>query len=159
MIVGVDVSSKRIDLAWISSRGTPQRWHQLLHAEHVIDRVKLIAPPWSAIEAQERDSITEVAIEYPFSNNRKTLAHLMAIVGAITRSAPMQARVAWPSSGELRAAIGAKNTKADAHDKLRRQMLVAYSSRSYIDEWDEHELDALVACIGWTRVLEAQQHE
>ena len=108
-------------------------------------------------------SITDIAIEMPFTPQRTAIAALMATVGVITRQAPTWARVAWPSSGELRTAIGAKNTKDSAHAALRRQ----FELRSVqindpkqpwgLAGWDEHELDALVACLGWQKILEAQE--
>ncbi len=98
--------------------------------------------------------VTDIAIEYPFGRGN-AIAALMATVGVITRQAPPWARVAWPSAGELRAAIGARNTKTDAHDALHR-MGYQIASPHYAGQWSEHELDALVACLGWTAILEAQ---
>lgn len=167
MVVGVDVSSRRIDLAWLDN-GRPCRWHQELAKGHLIDRLRSIRIEWPAgpreidmIDYAIRDTapghgVTDIAIEYPFGRGN-AIAALMATVGVITRQAPPWSRVAWPSSGELRAAIGSKNTKADAHTKL--MFLPDATGGTYGDTcwtWSEHELDALVACIGWTRILDSQ---
>lgn len=164
MIVGVDVSSRRIDLAWLEN-GRPCRWHQELAKGHLIDRLRSIRVEWPSRPFLYSDmactqvkqpgfDTTEVAIEYPFGRGN-AIAALMATTGIITRQAPPWARVAWPSAGELRAAIGAKNTKSSAHTELCA--LMAEYGGWLIDDWDEHELDALTACIGWTRILEANE--
>lgn len=155
MIVGVDVSSRRIDLAWLEN-GKPCRWHQELAKGHLIDRLRSISIQWPNYMPAGADvwvDVTDIAIEYPFGRGN-AIAALMATVGVITRQAPPWARVAWPSSGELRAAIGAKNTKDSAHFEVR--LLFANPELRMLEGWDEHELDALVACIGWTRILAAQ---
>lgn len=165
MIVGVDVSSYRIDLAWLEN-GEPQRWHQQLDTKaHLIDRLRSIRIQWPQ-DAQRysepgvlkrglfdpvQSDVTDIAIEMPFGQSRKSVAALMATVGVVTRQAPPWARVAWPSAGELRAAIGAKNNKASAHGIL----YLWYAGQ--LDGWDEHELDALVACLGWARIIEQQE--
>lgn len=151
MIVGVDVSSRRIDLAWVED-GRPCRWHQELGGPktHLIDRLRSIHMLWP----DGGQGITDVAIEMPFGQSRSSVGALMAVVGIITLQAPYWARVAWPSSGELRAAIGAPNRKYDAG--LRIQTLCNLPHPSDPNAWDEHELDALTACIGWTRILEQQ---
>ena len=156
-IVGVDLSSKQINLAWLDENGKPQRWHQALEGKHLIDRLRSIQITWPG-DAGRGWETTEVAIEKPFSQSRRSTAALSAVVGIVTRQAPPWARVAWPSSGELRAAIGAKNNKADAHEAI------VYGVGEYpwqvtpyeLHHWDEHELDALVACIGWQKILESQ---
>ena len=149
MIVGVDVSSHQINLAWLEN-GKPQRWHQELGDAKtpVIDRVRKARIRWhDALAPLEPD---EICIEYPYSVNRQTNATLMAVVGAVTASAPRWARVAWPSSGELRAAIGAKNRKVDAHAAL--ELNYGFDLAGF----DEHECDALVAAVGWAAILQAQ---
>lgn len=171
MIVGVDVSSRAIHLAWLEN-GKPQRWHQELAKGHLIDRLRSIDIRWprdreTLMPGTEdgphiimkrglfdpvQSDVTDVAIEYPFGRGN-AIAALMSTVGVITRQAPPWARVAWPSSQELRAAIGAKNTKDEAH---RRLIYLAVERGWKLVEWDEHELDALTACIGWTRILEQQ---
>lgn len=152
-VVGVDVSSRRVDLAWLEN-GKPCRWHQDLGGPktHLIDRLRSIRINWPPDEHQGLPAghgITDVAVEYPFGRGN-AIAALMATVGVITRQAPPWARVAWPSSGELRAAIGARNTKDSAHG------ILYLWHAGQLDGWDEHELDALIACIGWTRILAAQ---
>jgi hypothetical protein len=155
-IVGVDVSSKRIDLAWLEN-GKPCRWHQELAKGHLIDRLRSIEIRWPVAIAWpatgRRDDVTDIAIEYPFGRGN-AIAALMAVTGIVTRQAPPWARVAWPSAGELRAAINANNTKTDAHTVLHATALL---NQWPISTWNEHELDALVACTGWTRILEAQE--
>lgn len=169
MIVGVDVSSRRVDLAWLED-GKPCRWHQELAKGHLIDRLRSIDIHWPIVQPRDHlpdnalppgyqrrtEDVTDVAVEYPFGRGN-AIAALMATVGVITRQAPPWARVAWPSSGELRTAIGAKNTKDDAWNQLMHGINWPYDVYQDINEWDEHECDALVACIGWTRILEANE--
>jgi hypothetical protein len=156
MIVGVDVSSRRIDWAWIED-GKPQRAHLELGTAktHLIDRVR--EAHWITWPQGADWDTTDVAIEMPFGQSRKSVSALMATVGAVTASVPGWARVAWPSSGELRAAIGAKNTKQSAHEMVSEVAGLHYYVGTETNwYWNEHELDALTACIGWTRIL-AQQ--
>lgn len=86
----------------------------------------------------------------PYATQKNAISALMAVAGIVTHQAPAWARVAWPSAGELRAAIGAKNTKDDAHICIRCEYGYA------VWQWDEHELDALTACVGWGRILASQ---
>ena len=159
MIVGVDISSRRVDLSWLD-QGKPQRWHVELGGPktHLIDRVRACRIPWHDVLWD--GEVTDIAIEYPFGRSRAGVAALMAVAGVVTHSAPTWARVAWPSAGELRAAIGAKNNKQAAHDALLE--ICAWNDHdtrlgwNAVADWNEHELDALVACIGWTRILAAQ---
>lgn len=167
MVVGVDVSSRRIDLAWLDN-GVPKRWHQDLGNGHLIDRLREIRIKWPTstgylgphgemgCDSPGGFDITEVAIEYPFAAQRVAIAALMATVGVITKQAPTWARVAWPSSNELRKAIGAKNTKASAHDALLEAAWVM--DWTEVPDYDEHEKDALVAALGWANILSAQEN-
>lgn len=164
MIVGVDVSSKRIDLAWLEN-GKPCRWHQELPKGHLIDRLRAIEIKWPTgpgvrwgryEDPQPEWDTEEIAVEMPFGQSRKSVAALMSVVGIVTRQAPPWARVAWPSSQELRAAIGARNNKTDAHNAIRWHMSDGVH-QSTVEDWDEHELDALVACLGWTKILAQQE--
>lgn len=172
MIVGVDVSSRRIDLAWLED-GKPRRWHQELGGPktHLIDRLRSIRIQWPNdifIVPGAGHGVTDIAIEYPFAVQKPAVAALMATVGVITRQAPPWARVAWPSAGELRAAIGARNTKAAAHEAIYDLFpgpSVDYDKLGYVSRignlgqlagWTPDELDALVACLGWSAILAAQ---
>lgn len=150
-VVGVDISSRRVDLAWLEN-GKPQRWHVNLGGPsvHLIDRVRACHLGWPDYGR----SVTDIAVEYPFGRGATTLIALGAVLGAITRQAPTWARVAWPSAGELRQAIGAPNHKYEAG--LRIQTLHNLPHPSDPDAWNEHELDALVACSGWTAILATQ---
>lgn len=146
-VVGIDVSSKRIDLAWLDEQGRPQRWHQLLGKGDLIDRLRTIHIQWP-------DDVTEVCIEYPFTPQRGAIAALMATVGVITHQAPSYCRVAWVKTADLRDAIGcAKNTKEDAHRTLIRGCDPALA---WLRHWTPDELDALVACLGWATILGQQ---
>lgn len=142
-VVGVDLSTLRVNTAWMSGTG-PKRWHCDLGKGHIIDRVRRVHMVWPA-------TVTEIAIEYPFGRSRLGAGSLMAVVGAITKSTPSYARVAWPSSGDLRAALGARNTKDDAVRALHEHV-----NPRDLPGWDEHELDALVTCLGWTLILNSQ---
>ena len=157
MIVGVDVSSKRIDLSWLED-GKPQRWHQELAKGHLIDRLRSIRVQWpSTNPTTPGHGVSDVAIEMPFGRSRASVAALMAVVGIVTKQAPPWARVAWPSAGELRAAIGARNTKASAHERIRNSYFICvHEPHCLLSGWNEHELDALVACMGWSAILKAQ---
>lgn len=150
MIVGFDISTRRIDWAWISSvHGCPMCEHRDLGSGKaaLIDRVQNVRYLGLPM------NVTEACIEYPYSVNRQTNASLMAVVGAVTARVPSGTRVSWVSSQDLRAAIGAVNTKEAAHDAIRR----LYSPHVRLDQWDEHELDALVAMRGWENILNAQE--
>lgn len=156
MIVGVDVSSRRVDLAWLED-GRPQRWHQELGGPktHLIDRLRSIHVQWPDVWSYPENALTDIAIEMPFGQSRKSVGALMATVGVVTKQAPYWARVAWPSSGELRGAIGcARNTKLDAMLRIHELYPETWDTAH---PYDEHERDALVACLGWTRILEAQE--
>lgn len=150
MIVGVDLSTHRIDLAWISPRdGTPQRWHQELGSRKVdtIDRLRAIEIHWPRYGTPPDDT-TEVVIEWPYGRSSNLL---MAVVGVITNQAPTWARVSWLKSHDLRAAIGAKNSKPSAETMI---LTHARGMAWDLEGWNEHELDALVTCLGGTHILE-----
>lgn len=156
MIVGVDLSTHRIDLAWIQPfTGRPLRWHQELAGASTLDRIREIDVHWpverTTIEGLEGDFIlgetTEIIIEWPFGRSSN---YLMAVVGILTHQAPKWARVSWLKTHDLRTAIGAKNTKADAHRVIRHE----HGWMPVLAAWNEHELDALVTCLGGTHILE-----
>jgi hypothetical protein len=158
MVVGVDVSSYRVDLAWLDyhpdlwdgQRLKPERCHFILGTskDHLIDRVRNVRIVWPL-------DVTEVAIEYPPPRNYATTAALMAVIGAITKSVPTMARVAWPSVREVRDAIESPYGKADSHERLDE---IARMKGWNIDEWDEHERDALIACVAWEIILNQQEN-
>lgn len=155
-IVGVDLSTYRIDLAWLDEHGRPQRWHQELGGPKVdtIDRLRAIEIRWPTSCALPHGAdVTEVCIEWPWGRG-KALPPLMAVTGIVTRQAPRWARVSWAKCQDLRAAIGAKNTKVAAVTALLHMDDLNIDE---LDQWDEHELDALVTCVGWTRILEGQE--
>lgn len=145
-VVGVDLSTFRVNTAWVM-RGCACRWHVDLGTNKVrlIDRVRAVRMQWPL-------DVTEVVIEMPYGPNRQTDKSLMAVVGAITRSVPKQARVSWISSGDLRKSLGAKNSKESAFYVLSKVW-----PAQQIEGWDEHEMDALVSCLGWTRILNDQE--
>jgi hypothetical protein len=157
MIVGVDLSTHRIDLAWMAG-GKPQRWHQKLEGKTSIDRIRQIHVRWPT-SIVEGDT-TEVVLEWPFGRSSN---YLMAVVGILTHQAPSWARVSWLKCDALRTAIGARNNKRDAHYRLDQIFTTVNVERFRgrmpdIDMpllgWDEHELDALVTCLGGTHILE-----
>lgn len=145
-IVGVDVSSKQVNLAWME-HGRPQRWHQKLGKGVLIDRLRAIHIQWP-------QDVAEVCIEYPFTPQRGAIAALMATVGVITHQAPSYCRVSWVKTADLRDAINAKNTKEHAHSRIKARF--AYPPGG-VHDWSPDDLDALVACIGWGRILAAQE--
>lgn len=145
-VVGFDISTRRLDWAWVNEYGVPCCHVHDLGKGDIVDRIRRVCNlglPHSMVEA---------AIEYPYSVNRQTNASLMAAVGALTCRIDSMARVAWVSSGDLRAAIGANNSKPSAHERIR-------DLHSGIGDWDEHSLDALVAAAGWTAILALQDRE
>lgn len=159
MIVGVDLSTFRIDLAWLDAQGRPQRWHQDLGTskEDAIDRMRRIAIRWPSSTTLDgtviASDVTEVCVEWPWGRG-KALPPLMAVTGIVTRQAPSWARVSWAKCGDLRRAIGAKDTKEWAHWTICG---IYPRIGLHEDAWNEHELDALVTCVGWTRILERQE--
>lgn len=162
MIVGVDLSTFRIDLAWLDAQGRPQRWHQELGTtkEDAIDRMRRIAIRWPSSTTLDgtviASDVTEVCIEWPWGRG-KALPPLMAVTGIVTRQAPSWARVSWAKCGDLRRAIGAKDTKADVVRALSDIAATDVARWLHVLQWNEHELDALVTCVGWTRILERQE--
>lgn len=144
-VVGFDFSTFAIHWAWVDG-GVPKREHLLLAGVNNIDRcqrIRGISLP---------DDTDEVCLEMPWGPNQSTTRKLMAVMGAITCRVPADARVAWIDPGDLRRAIGAKNAKAD----VRAPLELAFWPGA-LATWNEHELDALCACVGWTRILEAQE--
>lgn len=152
MIVGVDLSTHRIDLAWIDPiDARPRRWQQELTGKSSIDRIRQIEIHWPYWPAQGVET-TEVVIEWPFGRSSN---YLMAVVGILTHQAPTWARVSWLKCSDLRTAIGAKNTKRDAHEAIHMHVCPVHErDECILTDWDEHELDALVTCLGGTHILE-----
>lgn len=153
MVVGFDISTTRLDWAWIMPALGPTT------AAYPMHRFHLLGPASSDIVARVQNVVnlglpyemTEAVIEYPYSVNRQTNASLMAVLGALTTRVDRAARTAWVSSNDLRAAIGAANSKASAHARI----LELYPG---VSQWNEHALDALVACHGWTTILGLQEY-
>jgi hypothetical protein len=77
----------------------------------------------------------------------------MAIMGALTTRMWPSVRVAWVTSLDLRAAVGLKNNK----DAVREWAMQQSGWMPVLAAWDEHALDALVACQGWTNILNLQE--
>lgn len=155
MIVGVDISTHRIDTAWLDADGRPQRWHQDLGKGATIDRLRRIRVDWPGYTNHDgsAEDPHEIVIEEPWGRG-KALAPLHQVLGIVTRQAPSWARVAHVSSGDLRRAIGAANTKASAHERIKNGCVELPTM--WNATWDEHSLDALVACIAWQRILGQQ---
>lgn len=145
-VVGIDISTTYVHTAWLEN-GKPMRWHCHLGKprDPIQDRVRAVRMQWPT-------SVAEIAIEYPYGPNREGLMSMMAVIGAVTKSAPTYCRVAWISSQDLRKAIGASNTKESAHLALAGYPEF-FEACAY---WTPDELDALTACIGWTNILAAQ---
>lgn len=146
MVVGFDISTRRLDWAWLNPHAPTvpcHRFHELGKGD-IIDRTR------NVVNLGLPHLMTEACLEYPYSINRQTNASLMAVLGALTNRIDRMSRVAWMTSGDLRAAIGARNNKADAHERIRDLHPLASS-------WDEHALDALVACQAWTTILDLQE--
>lgn len=143
MVVGFDISTRRLDWAWLEQSVPMHRFHEL-GKNDIIDRVR------NVVNLGLPHEMTEACLEYPYSINRQTNASLMAVLGALTNRIDRMSRVAWMSAGDLRAAIGASNSKPAAHERIRDIHPLASG-------WDEHALDALVACQAWTTILDLQE--
>lgn len=145
MVVGFDFSTTRIDWAWVAPTGPCHSFQSLgKPSAPIVERVRAVVGLGLPYD------MTYAAIEYPFSKFGNS-ASLMAVLGALTTRIDRSAEVAWVSSGDLRAAIGAANKKADAAAAIR-------DLYGPLESWDEHALDALVACVGWTNILNLQEN-
>lgn len=160
-IVGCDVSSYRVDLAWVNRDGRPAFWHQELaggkHDNELIDRIRRIRIEWpggSNAYVEEGWDVTHIAIEYPYARGNGIPA-LWTTVGVITRQAPRWAEVGWPEPRAIRAALGIKDKKTLVKDALYYLPQWPVGVPTGLLERDEHELDALATCIGWTLILRA----
>jgi hypothetical protein len=151
-VVGIDISSRQINTAWLSPSGHPERWSQDLGKGDLIDRLQRIHIQWP-------DSPSEICIEYPYTPQRGAIAALMATVGIVTHQAPRYARVSWVKTADLRAAIGCRNTKQAAQEMILAhfEYLIGRGRPAPVLDWTDDDRDALVACIGWTRILEANE--
>lgn len=150
MIVGVDFSTFAVHTAWVVEGEAPRRWHLELDGRpkrNLIDRVREVRLQWPA-------DVEWVAIEYPVGRSRRTDKALCSVLGAITRSVPRQAGVAWPSTWQVRSAVGATaDEKPAAHAALKMHFA------NPLDDWDEHELDALVVSLGFQIILNQQEED
>lgn len=146
-VVGVDISSRLVNLAWMSPAGRPQRWSQDLGRGDLIDRLQRIHIEWP-------ESPSEICVEYPYTPQRNAIAALMATVGVVTHQAPRYARVSWVKTADLRAALGCKNTKAAAYEAIQAMTFGVWTHA--LMGWSADDIDALVACLGWQRILAKQ---
>lgn len=144
MIVGFDFSTFRIDWAWVDD-GIPKRERLDLGKGNAIDRIQRIRGLTLPADTEE------ACLEMPWGPNVDTTRKLSAVMGAITCRIPHAVRVSWIDPGDLRRACGAKNAKADVREPLEALLGVG------LTDLDEHELDALVAAVGWASILEAQK--
>lgn len=148
--IGIDLSSFRIDYAWLDDRKHPVVVSQLLGKpkDKIQDRLRNIdfLEATREIWSTKREH-SSVIIEKPFGGIN-IVSPLMAVVGAITAGIPKDIPVHWVGVSQLRSAIGAKNSKESAWEQI-----ALLTDSTYLD-WDEHEKDALVAAIGGALLIE-----
>lgn len=152
-VIGFDFSTYRIDWAWQHGSELHRRRLELGVSKSAIDRVQLIRGLTIPLDTEE------ACLEMPWGPNQSTTRKLMAVMGAITCRLPLDVRVSWIEPADLRRAIGAKNTKESAHERLHEMFPEADlgGKQRWSRPWDEHELDALVAATGWTAILDDQE--
>lgn len=147
--IGIDLSSFRIDYAWLDDKDHPVVVRQLLGSpKHPIqDRIRNIdfldgvREIWST-----KRYCSSVIIEKPMGSVN-IVSPLMAVVGAVTAGIPGDVPVHWLRCNQLRAGIGAKNTKESAWEALEKLIPMD-------PEWDEHEKDALVCAVSGAILIE-----
>jgi hypothetical protein len=148
--IGIDLSSFRLDYAWLDDRQHPVVVTQKLGNPRmkIQDRLREIdfLEATREIWATKREH-SSVIIEKPMGRI-SIVSPLMAVVGAITAGIPKEVPVHWVGVSQLRSAIGAKNSKLDAYRAISDLTELDYS------DWDEHEKDALVAAIGGALLIE-----
>lgn len=152
-VIGFDFSTYRIDWAWQDGENFRRRRLELGVSKSVLDRIQLCRNLTIPLDTEE------ACIEMPWGVGVSTTRVLSAVVGAITSHLPLDVRVSWVNPGDLRRAIGAKDTKEAAHARVR-EMFPRYDfggTEPWSRRWDEHELDALVAALGWTAILDGQE--
>ena len=148
--IGIDLSSFRIDYAWLDDRHHPVVVTQILGKpkDRIEDRLRNIdfLEATREIWSTKREH-SSVIIEKPMGRI-SIVSPLMAVVGAITAGIPKDIPVHWVGVSQLRAGMGAKNSKESAWQRVSDLTELDYS------EWDEHEKDALVAAIGGALLIE-----
>lgn len=149
--IGIDLSSFRIDYAWLDDITHPVTITQNLGkpGTRIEDRLRNIdfLEGIREIWATKRE-ISSVIIEKPFGSIN-IISPLMAVVGAVTAGIPKEVPVHWVGVSQLRKAIGAKNTKEDAWVKL-----ADVTNLDFTGDWEEHELDALVCAVAGAILIE-----
>lgn len=147
--IGIDLSSFRIDYAWLDDKDHPVVHHQMLGNIRMpiqdrireIDFLDGVREIWST-----QRNCSSVIIEKPMGSVN-IVSPLMAVVGAITAGIPKDVPVHWLRCNQLRAGIGAKNTKESAWESLGQLIPLD-------PEWDEHQKDALVCAVGGAILIE-----
>lgn len=147
--IGIDLSSFRIDYAWLDDKEHPVVHHQILGTPKspIQDRIRNIdfldgvREIWST-----KREVSSVIIEKPMGSIN-IVSPLMTVVGAITAGIPKEVPVHWLRCNQLRAGIGAKNSKESAWAALG--LLIPLDP-----EWDEHQKDALVCAVGGAILIE-----
>ena len=149
-IVGVDISTKRIDVAILAPRAAPVFGTYELDPDHTYLDAAFAGAKMLAHEADI------VVIEAPYGPNRKTQTALDYVIGAFRSRIPANAAVQFLSASQWRAALGAKNTKADGHRAVRELMRDDSIGIDQVAGRDEHELDALGVALAWRKLTERQ---
>lgn len=175
IIIGIDLSSVQLDACVLADDSPPQLRRESLGKPNdpLIERVRRVP---KAIEALcrsaevrrdatistqpgayyvDRHAIDWIVIEQPAG--KYGLHALLPILGAITASVPAESQIAWRKASEWRSDLGAKNTKADGHEKV---MLHAAGHGWDLDSLgmcDEHQLDALGIACAWSFIFGSQK--
>jgi hypothetical protein len=156
VILGLDISSRRLDAAYvpISPRGEfiATRTHALgVPKSNLIDRLVSI---YDAAMRLYMPGHEWLVVEEPFGKGQNALR---AVLGAVTVMCDVPSnRVWWISSGDWRRAIGVKNTKSAGHVAVRAYLDTLGQSH---DELDEHGLDAIGIALGARNILAGQSRQ
>lgn len=164
IIVGLDISSQRIDACTLREDGPPLLAHLYLGRKSAKLNDRLRAIP-DAINRLTRvgeglldytgghyEQPDWIAIEEVYRN-----PSLHRAIGAIIASCPPACKVKVVTPWEWRQALGCpKDTKAAGHTAVERTMNVDINTRWENGEHDEHEIDALGVALGARKILERQ---
>ena len=151
LIVGIDVSSRQLDFAFIpldpTTPGAPFFHTETLGPKNAdllwrLRHVRLALTNAYIAAEHGGGELMAICIEDPYSMSMPSVRALNRTVGAIIASAHTGTNVAVLKANEWRRILGATpvNNKAAGHDAIRRQGVSILLPR-VLD--DEHQLDAL----------------
>lgn len=159
LILGIDVSSFRIDGALLQSDGFSVH-HEILGKpkNSLVDRVRNVhhaLGQMMPIDNYFNTIVPEwIVIEDAYGMSGRARKALDLTVGALVTSCPAQSGVKLLKASEWRSYLGSKNTKIDGHDHVIGRLANRYPAQvSDAVSMDEHELDALGVALGWEAKL------